>query len=344
MSGDTTVSVIVPVFNGALHLAQCLEALRHSGLQPREFIVVDDCSDDDSAAIARAAGATVLETKVRSGPAAARNLGADAATGGVLLFIDADVRVSFDTIGLIRNRFERDSSLDAVIGSYDDEPSAGGLVSQYKNLLHHYMHQHGRPEAETFWSGCGACRRSVFLAAGGFNESYRRPCIEDIELGNRLRRGGWRIALDPAIQARHLKRYGFWGMLRSDIFDRAIPWTMLILETRHIPNDLNLTTSQRVGAVLAGIAGPLILVRGESPGALLVGAGLIGAAIILNRRFFLFLARKRGWIFAAAAVPLHVLYYLYSVTAFAAGSIAFLAQKLAGTERAGAPKTKPATR
>jgi hypothetical protein len=48
-----------------------------------------------------------------------------------------------------------DSRLEALVGSYDAEPAASGLVSQYKNLLHHYMHQHGRREAATFWSAAG---------------------------------------------------------------------------------------------------------------------------------------------------------------------------------------------
>ena len=113
--------------------------------------------------------------------------------------------VRSDTIARIRRRFEMDPRLDALIGSYDDEPASAGFASQYKNLLHHFVHQHGREEAATFWTGCGAIRREVFAAAGGFDESYTRPCIEDIELGHRLRQRGRRIVLDPALQVKHLK-------------------------------------------------------------------------------------------------------------------------------------------
>ena len=76
------------------------------------------------------------------------------------------------TLTRIRDRFESEPDLDALIGSYDDEPAAPGFVSQYKNLLQHYVHQHGRKEATTFWSGCGAIRRELFLAIGGFDETY----------------------------------------------------------------------------------------------------------------------------------------------------------------------------
>ena len=58
------------------------------------------------------------------------------------------------------------------------------MVSQYRNLLHHFVHQHGHAEASTFWAGCGAIRRAAFDAVGGFDAArFPRPSIEDIELG-----------------------------------------------------------------------------------------------------------------------------------------------------------------
>ncbi len=107
-------------------------------------------------------------------------------------------------------------------------------------------------EAATFWSGCGAIRRTVFQAAGGFDAvRYPRPCIEDIELGYRLRAAGHRILLNKHIQVKHLKRWTLRGMVKTDVFDRGVPWTQLILERRRLPNDLNLQFTQRLSAMLA---------------------------------------------------------------------------------------------
>src|SRR5947207_1321887 len=83
--------------------------------------------------------------------------------------------------------------LTALIGSYDESPLSAGFVSQYRNLLHCYTHQNGRREASTFWAGCGAMRRDRFVHHAGFDERYRYPSIEDIELGVRLRQAGERI-------------------------------------------------------------------------------------------------------------------------------------------------------
>ena len=315
-----TLSIVIPVHDGAAVLPQCLEALKRSPDPAWECLVVEDGGSDGSFEIAQASGATVFRTPRNSGPATARNLGAAHATGDVLVFVDADVCVHADTLSRIRARFESDPGLDAVFGSYDDEPPAPNLVSQYKHLLQHYVHQHGRAAAATFWTGCGAIRREVFEALGGFNEFYARPCIEDIELGYRLRGAGGRIALDPGIQAKHLKRWSLGTLLRSDILDRALPWTRLILRSTRLPDDLNVALSQRVSAALV-LASAALAVAGLVAGAPLALAGLtLAAAVVLNREFYGFLVRKRGWGILAGALPLHLAYFLYSTLAFAAGA------------------------
>jgi len=246
-----SVSVVIPVRNSAEFLRTCLDRLARSTTPPLEILVVDDASTDDSAQVAETAGARVLHTEKQSGPAAARNLAAGEARGDVLLFIDADVLAQPDTIEHVHDAFESDPELDALIGSYDDSPSSEDFLSQYKNLMHHFVHQQASGEACTFWSGCGAIRRETFLEHGGFDESYGRPAVEDIELGYRLFQAKRKMVLDRGLQVKHLKRWTFWDLLRTDIVHRGIPWTELILRDRRMPNDLNLQLSQRVSVALA---------------------------------------------------------------------------------------------
>jgi glycosyltransferase involved in cell wall biosynthesis len=245
-----SISVIVPVFNSAQYLRLCLEHLRRSAFVDYECIVVDDGSTDASADVAAEFGAKVLHTGQRRGPAFARNLGATSAQGEILFFIDADVCVAPGTLTRVMGNFKHDSQLAAVMGSYDDSPASQDFLSLYKNLMHCYVHHNSRREACTFWSGCGAIRRSVFLEHSGFDESYDRPAIEDIELGYRLTRANEKLMLDPSINVKHLKRWSFFSLVRTDIRDRGIPWTELILRDRHLPNDLNLQLSQRVSTAL----------------------------------------------------------------------------------------------
>ena len=246
-----SISIIIPAYNSAEQLTACLQAVRESTLAPLEVIVVDDSSTDDTRDHAMAYGAKVLRTGGRRGPGFGRNLGSASATADILFFIDSDVCVRKDTIEKIVRDFESDRSLDAVMGSYDRMPGCWDFLSQYRNLLHTFVHQHGERQASTFWSGCGAIRREVFVAQGGFDESRGRPAIEDIELGYRLILSGRKIMLDRDLQVTHLKRWSFLGIVKTDIFDRGIPWTELILSRRFMPNDLNLRFSQRFSVVLA---------------------------------------------------------------------------------------------
>ena len=296
-------------------LGTCLAALKTSACQSFECVVVDDGSTDDSAALAVASGARVIATGGQHGPAYARNRGAGTAEGEILFFIDADVMVQSGTLTRVAKAFEENVALDALIGSYDEDPAEPNFISQYKNLMHCFVHQHGRRRASTFWTGCGAIRRRVFEEFGGFDESFARPSNEDIELGTRLVRGGRAIELDPTLMVKHLKRWTLAGLLASDIRDRAIPWTVLMLRERNIPNDLNVQASQRVSVALMYLA--LLVAPLYWPASAISLLLTIG----LNHRFYRFLARKRGVWFAIRSVPLHLAYFLYSGAAFAVGCV-----------------------
>ncbi len=312
-----SVSLIIPVHNGEVQLPACLECVRRLDPPPQECILVDDGSGDASARLGRAAGFQVVSTGARRGPAWARNLGARQARGDLLLFVDADVLVPPDLVARVLETFRGEPELDALIGSYDDDPAAPGFFSQFRNLLHCYVHQTARREASTFWSGCGAVRRELFLRHGGFCSCYARPSIEDIELGLRLRRAGARIRLRKDLRVKHLKRWTFREMLRTDVFDRALPWTRLILRRRWMPADLNLRWRYRLSVLawLAAAAAPVL--PGPAAGPLAAACAALG--IVLNAGFYRFLAARRGWWFALRAVPVHALFFLYSGLAFAAG-------------------------
>jgi glycosyltransferase involved in cell wall biosynthesis len=419
----TTISVIVPAHNAAQTLVPCLRALSASTYPHYECIVIDDGSTDRTPAIAAMFPVRMVGLPgAARGAAYARNRGAEVARGDILLFVDADVVVTPNTLRQVVEAFAARPSVAAVFGSYDDslEPE---FLSQYKNLSHHFVHQQDREEAATFWSGCGAIRSTIFFEIGGFDEDRQPWTCEDIELGYRLRAAGHAIRIDKHIQARHLKRWTLGELLRSDIFDRGIPWTRLILERRAWPDHLNLRRVHEVcalllcGVLLAGLilvpppqlgvlavlAGLFLAVTGswsdqsphfrmdrgtgactalcggavvglaswQGPAVLLcfpglVAAGLladhvpiggrrarstalfdaivltflaglavlpfafsrrfgallwlgVGAIVVLNRPLYAFFARRRGVCFALAVIPFQLLYYLYSLAAFALG-------------------------
>jgi len=322
------LSVIVPVYNGRDYLARCLKALAESTRPADEVLVVDDGSIDNTVAIAHAHGVRVIELHDKPhGPAYARNRGSVVATGDVLVFIDADVVVHADTLERIESTFLREPAVQALFGSYDDNPPSPEVASRFKNLLHHYVHQHGNRNATTFWAGCGAIRKLAFLAAGGFAESYRRPSIEDIELGLRMYRANAAIRLCPEIQATHLKRWTLLGLWRTDIFCRAVPWTRVILSEGCLANDLNLDWRSRVSAATSWLSVAMLL---ASVTLLCIGSGTLGpwlglgallalaTTTALNADLHRFFFRHGGLSFAFGTWLLHTAYLLYSSAVFAA--------------------------
>jgi len=312
-----SLSIIVPVYNNSRDLKECLSAIMAASPSNTEIIVVDDASTDDTFPTASGLGVRALQLAKNSGVAAARNYGARHARSDILFFVDADVVIPPGAVKRLMEVFEGNPALAAVFGSYDVQPRAKGTVSQYRNLLHHFVHQGGNTEASTFWAGCGAVRRSVFEKIGGFDERrFRHPSIEDIELGYRLRKAGYRILLDKSLQVTHLKRWTLNSIIRTDIAYRAIPWSRLILENREAPADLNLKLGQRLSGLLVLSACLLALLSMFWFELVALSAVALMSVIALNRDLYKFFWQQRGILFAAACVPLHLLYYLYSTISF----------------------------
>lgn len=324
------LSVVVPVYNGSATIQRCLTALVSQ--QPAEVIVVDDGSTDATPKLAARFPARLLSTQGPGGPARARNLGAAAASGDLLTFIDADVEAHPDTLEKIRAAFETRPDLHALIGSYDDAPDDRSAISLFKNLLHHYVHQQAKTQASTFWGACGAVRRETYLRLGGMNETYDRPSIEDIEFGYRLRQAGLLCELRKDVQVKHLKRWTLRSLIRTDFLHRAIPWTQLMLRTNRFPADLNFSPTQKAATILAwlGIGG--LMLTPFFPAALAATALSALAYLWLNRRLYRFLAERGGVRFLLAAIPLHFLYSAYCALGFVLGLGAHLLHTLTGTQ------------
>ena len=317
MEEQLKVSIIIPVYNGARFLKQCLAAVKKSSYSCYEIIVVDDGSTDESADMACQEGALVFQLPRRSGPAAARNFGAKKAKGDILLFIDSDVLIKTKTVARVVKDFQKHPDIAAVFGSYDDNPAQKNFISQYKNLVHHFVHQHSKAEAVTFWAGCGAIRKDIFHDLGGFaQKKYPSPCIEDIELGYRLRKMGYQILLDKDLQVKHLKEWRLKSLLHADIFFRAVPWAKLILENHEMVNDLNLKMSQRISVGLLGLAVVILPFSIFQTSLLFVILFLLAIIFFINYELFSFLFRVRGLGFSTLSFPLYLLYYLYSGITF----------------------------
>jgi GT2 family glycosyltransferase len=298
-----SLTAIVPATNGPASLARCLEAIERAEAPPEEIIVVDE-----------PAGAN---------PAEARNDGARRATGDILTFVDADVLVHADAFRRIRATLARDDGLTAVFGSYDDDPASPGIVSTFRNLLHHYVHQSSAGPATTFWTGLGAIRRQAFAEVGGFDE--RLAMMEDVDLGMRVRAAGGLILLDPEIQGTHLKHWTLREMIRTDFLDRGVPWLVLLTRDRATSRALNLGWRHRASALACLLVVGGLVVRRPA-----VAAASSLAFVTLNRRLYALLLRRQGARRAVFGVGLHVVHVLTAAAAVPAALAAHLLERRRG--------------
>lgn len=320
------LSLIIPVHNGASTLRVCLERAFASSYSDFEVIVVDDCSSDNSAQIASAFPCKIISLKKNVGAGVARNIGIKRSTGQVLYFLDADTMVMPDTLARAAQTFQNHPEYAALFGSFEKESIPDNFVSTYKNLRHHYTHQTAGEEAASFCGGFGAVRREAFFKVGGFDPRWRY--MEDMDLGYRLHRAGYRIFLDKDVRSIHMKGYTLIGLIRSDMLDRAVPWTRLMLDKGIFQNDLNTKTNNVASvplsfALLASLAWPRMW-----PAAVILALALV----FLNRDFLGFLNRERGFWFAAKSAAMCWLGYLYSGVGAAMGACGYAVDRLRGAQ------------
>jgi lipopolysaccharide/colanic/teichoic acid biosynthesis glycosyltransferase/glycosyltransferase involved in cell wall biosynthesis len=195
------ISVVVPAYNAGETLADCLQALQNQSISPDnyEIIVVDDGSTDCTTNIAHRFEVTVL-TQLNQGAAAARNAGAKAAHGDLLLFTDADCVPSYNWIEILSSPF-MDARVMGVKGAYrtrQREVIARFVQIEYEDKYDRTARLDQIDFIDTY---SAAYRRDNFLLNDGFDPRLRE--LEDQEFSFRLAHKGYRLVFMPAAVVYH---------------------------------------------------------------------------------------------------------------------------------------------
>jgi hypothetical protein len=311
------ITVIVPFHRNVSMLRRVLEPFRNRAAST-ELLIAADGAIEEWQPLAEEFGASHIAWPVACGPAVARNRAASVARGATLLFVDGDVIAEPGAVERVQRFFQDHPDAVAVFGAYDEAPEAPGFISQYRNLQHRYVHVNGGGNARTFWAGLGAVRAEAFRAVGGYDERFRRPSVEDIDLGYRLTAAGGRIVIDPGLNGKHLKRWTWRSSVVSDIRDRGVPWTQLI-QRYGMSADLNLSLGLRVSVACAYLTLLLALAGVWRPAAWWLLPAPIALLLALNVRFYRHFLRTRGPLFAAGVVVAHFVHHLCNGVSYVAG-------------------------
>jgi len=197
-------SVVVCTYNGSRTLRECLARLQQLPYPDYEVIVVDDGSRDDSVAIAREFPVRLISTP-NQGLSAARNVGMEAATGEVIVYLDDDAYPDPHWLAYLGAMFR--STTHAAAGGPNIAPAGDGAIAEC------VVNAPGGPvhvllsdtEAEHI-PGCNfAVRKSCLQAIGGFDPQFR-AAGDDVDVCWRLQQRGWTIGFSPAAVVWHHRR------------------------------------------------------------------------------------------------------------------------------------------
>lgn len=196
-----TVSAIIPIYNGARHLAAAIASVLAQDVLPHELILVDDGSTDTSMEVARAALATapsqlsiVMMSQKNAGQSAARNTAASTASGELLAFLDQDDAWYPTHIRRLSEPFASDPALGLCYADFDEIDDEGSYV--VRGFIRAHKVKHPRSSVVD-WIGsdtmvlptASVVRASAFAQVGGFDPELIG--YEDDELWIRMFRSGW---------------------------------------------------------------------------------------------------------------------------------------------------------
>ena len=292
-----------------------------------EVIAIDDCSKDRSVEIAREFPCRVIALQNNIMSANCRNLASRLCPGRNTLFFSILMR-SCRRIhsNVFAEVFEQHPDVVAGVGSFEADTPMDGFFSKFKNLRHHYTHQSGNPEGSTLDSGKTAIRKAIFDQYGGFEPSFQPASIEDIALGYKLARNNHRILFCNDIQVSHLKAFTLKELVLSDILDRAVPWTGLMIRDRMWRNNLN-TSSGNMLSVFCSWLIPLAVLMAAFVNFCLGGGVVIGALLFIwfsNRGLLGVANRNFGFIFWVKSLFFIPFMYFYQGIGLVLGIFIYL--------------------
>ena len=210
-----SVSIIVPTFNGASRIGNCLNALLEQTLEcDSEILVVNDGSTDDTADIIARYSRVRLINQPNAGPAAARNRGADEAKGAIILFTDDDCVPAPNWLAAMVEPFS-DPNVIGVKGVY--RTCQRSLIARFVQVEYEDRYRlmtdlRSIDFIDTYSAGF---RLDYFLQMNGYDTSFPVACAEDAELSYRMSARGWILKFVPSAIVYHTHPDTLWRYLKK---------------------------------------------------------------------------------------------------------------------------------
>lgn len=205
-SGRPVASVVIPAYNSKATIAECLDALiRQETNLPYEIIVVESSGDGAGDVVRRRFPLVrLIESPERLYAGSARNMGAEEASGEILLFIDSDCIAEPTWISRMWH-IHYEWNCAAVAGSIlNANPESPISVASYMNEFSHFFPTGKLRYMSYLPSGNLSYKIDVFREYGGFDPSVKM--YEDLIFNKTLSRAGEKLVFAPEIRVAHNHR------------------------------------------------------------------------------------------------------------------------------------------
>ncbi|HSB18408.1 MAG TPA: glycosyltransferase family A protein [Anaeromyxobacteraceae bacterium] len=328
MPEERFISVVIPARNAAATLDLCLRAAFAADYGRYEVVVVDDASEDASAGIIRSHPCKSVRLDRRGGVSRARNAGAEASSGELLFFTDADCLLERDALSIANAA--HGGRRDLVLGgTYTPLPFDTDFFSAFQSVfIHHFETRAAEPDYVA--THAMVVDAELFRLSGGFRQDRfmgLAPSVEDVELSHRLRRAGCRLAVEPRLRVRHVFRFSLRRSLGNAI-RKARHWTRYSLANRDVLADSGTASLALKANVLAAALAACLLSASAALGSgwpLLAALPLLALDLALSRGLIAAWFRHRGPLFGAKATLYYLTLYAAAVgIGAAAGTAEFL--------------------
>ncbi len=194
------VTVAIPCYNGALHIGAAIESVLEQIRPADEVLVVDDGSTDGSIEVIRRYPVRLIQHDGNRGLAVARNSAVQEAEGDIIVFIDADAVADPAMVGVLLSGYD-DPRIGGV-GGQGVEANVHSLADRWR--ARHASQSHGNiaKDVEFLFGLCMSFRLDALREIGGFDPAFRTNA-EDVDVGLRLRKAGYRLRYLPDARVYH---------------------------------------------------------------------------------------------------------------------------------------------
>lgn len=331
---DPFISIVIPVRDRAGEIRRCLAAAAAVDYLPKEIIVVDDASSIPLREDELPGSCTVIRFDQPCGPSVARNAGAQAARGSIVLFLDSDCILNRDALTIVDCLARQYPEMAVFNGIYVTPPSSENTANRFAALEMNFCFLNPPP---TVFTALSAIRREVFMETGGFDESLDSPFADDVLLGWKLEELGYKTMFDYSLRALHLKQYTFSSYLANSFEHHAVITCVFLREMREADQGNRLEGENGFSMPIVSSRRPMNLAIFTATALWMIWrfvSGLFGCSrrrtdsfpwlllatvIINNNKLFLYLGKQMGWTQAVLSIPLMIADIIASSAGFFAG-------------------------